>query len=127
MDPNANDNTLSANLVRLRLCRNRLRGHNVSSSLSEDEFNTSWQEVKGILVALGFPRTEIDKRKTGSLDSNLIAQYNDLLNDLHRVEDLLDKEVDTIKEEVVQLKTWKQDIEKRQEKEGNFPFLCLMI
>ena len=103
-DPRAGDNTLSANLVRLRLCRNRLRGHIVSTSLSEDEFNIYWQEVEDILIALGCPKTEIDKRKTKSLDPNMVKRNNDLLNELKETEELMDKEINTIKEDQVQLR-----------------------
>ena len=119
MDPNANDHTLSTSLVRLRLCRNRLRGHNVSTSLSEADFSLYWQEVEGILMALGCSKAEIDKRKTGSLDPTLVTRSNDLLNDLQRVEDLLDKEIDAIKEDLVQLKTRHQDLEQKQKNEGS--------
>ena len=112
MDPNTNDNTLSANLVRLRLCRNRLRGHNVSTSLSKAEFNLYWQEVEDILVVLGCSKAEIDKRKTGSLDPKLVIRCKNLLIDLQKVEDVLDKEINTIKEVNVQLKTRQQEIDK---------------
>ena len=110
-DPIATDNTLSANLVRLRLCRNRLRGHISSTSLSEFEFNAFWKEVEDILVALGCPKTEIDERKTDSLDPELTARYNDLLNELMTIEELMDKEINVIKEDQVRLKTRQQEIE----------------
>ena len=103
-DPSASDNTLSANLVRLRLFRNRLRGHIVSTSLSEDDFNTYWQEVENILVALGCPKSEIDKRKTESLDPSLVKRNNDLLNELKETEELMDKEVNAIKEDQVRVR-----------------------
>ena len=119
VDPNANDNSLSANLVRLRLCRNRLRGHVVSTSLSELEFNTYWQKVKDILIALGCPNAEIHSRKTESLDPNLVIKFNDLLDELVKTEDLLDKEIDAIKDDIDRLKTKQQEIEQEQNIQGN--------
>ena len=97
-DPNANDHTLSANLVRLRLCRNRLRGRIVSTSLSEYEFNTYWQEVGDILLALGCPKTDIDRWKTESLDPNLVAKVDVLLGDLQRIEQQIYKRIITIED-----------------------------
>ena len=123
-EPNANENTLSANLVRLRLCRNRLRGHIASTLLTEDEFNTYWQEVEDILTALGCPKADIDRWKTESLDSKLVARHNDLLNDLQKLEDLLDKEIAVIKGDHVRFKAKQKDMEDElkqlQDNEGIF-------
>ena len=96
-DPNPSDNSLSADLVRLRLYRNRFRGHITSTSISKAEFNTYWKKVETILVALGLPKVDIDRRKTESLDPNLFAKHIKLLKDLDDLEDLMDKEIEVIK------------------------------
>ena len=110
--PNVDEKTLSANLVRLRLSRNRLRGHIASTSLSESDFNKYWDAMEEILIALGCSKVEIEKRKTGSLDPSLITQYNNLLNDLQKREDLRKEEIDTIKGDVV-------DVKRQQRNQGN--------
>ena len=117
-DPNVNDNTLSANLVRLRLCRNRLRAHVCSISLSELEFNRYWQEVEDVLIVLGCSKAEIDSRKTESLDPDLVVKHNDLLKELVKTEDLLDKQIDAIKEDIDRLKSKHKETEQNEKIRG---------
>ena len=115
IDPNENDNTLSANLVRLRLCRNRLRGHVVSTSLSEAEFNKYWKEIEDILVPLGCKKVELDRRKTEPLDPDLVAKFSGILNNFQKMEDLMDKKINTIKEDIVRLTIQHQNIVQKVE------------
>ena len=102
VDPVPGDHSLTAELVRLRLCRNRFIAHTASLSFCESLFNVYWQQVEDILMSLGgIPKTEIDRRKTESLDPNQLVKYNSLLNQLHLTEELLDNEVETIKKKQI--------------------------
>ena len=61
--PSPGDNSLEANLARLKFFRNELYGHVSSTGIDTPTFSSLWKEISAALVALGFDQTEIDKLK----------------------------------------------------------------
>ena len=58
--PPPSDNTLKANLARIKFYRNTVYSHVSTTGVADSIFPTLWQEISTVLVALGLPQTEID-------------------------------------------------------------------
>ena len=65
--PADGDVSLKANIVRIKLVRNKLF-HSVTTGIAKDEFEDKWNIVSSALVALGLDRTEVDRLKTEPTD-----------------------------------------------------------
>ena len=61
--PSLGDNSLEANLARIKFFRNELYGHVSSTGIDTITFSSLWQEISAVLVALGLDQTEIDRLK----------------------------------------------------------------
>ena len=61
--PSPGDNSLEANLARVKFFRNELYGHVSSTGIDTPTFSSLWKEISAVLVALGLDQTEIDKLK----------------------------------------------------------------
>ena len=61
--PSPGDNSLEANLARVKFFRNELYGHVSSTGIDTPTFSSLWKEISATLVALGLDQTEIDKLK----------------------------------------------------------------
>ena len=61
--PSPDDNSLEANLARVKFFRNVVYGHVTSTSIDEPTFSSLWEEISVALVALGLDQKEIDKLK----------------------------------------------------------------
>ncbi|CAH3130656.1 unnamed protein product [Pocillopora meandrina] len=61
--PLLSDNSLEANLARIKFYRNELYGHVTTTGIAGPTFSTLWQEISAVLVSLGLRRTEIDRLK----------------------------------------------------------------
>ena len=61
--PSLGDNSLEANLARIKFFRNELYGHVSSTGIDTTTFSSLWQEISAVLVALGLDQTEIDRLK----------------------------------------------------------------
>ena len=61
--PPPGDNSLEANLARVKFFRNELYGHVSTTGVNTATFNTLWQEISAVLVALGLDQGEIDRLK----------------------------------------------------------------
>ena len=61
--PSPGDNSLEANLARVKFFRNELYGHVSSTGIDMPTFSSLWKEISAVLVALGLDQTEIDKLK----------------------------------------------------------------
>ena len=61
--PLPSDNSLEANLARIKFYRNELYGHVTTTGIADPTFSTLWQEISAVLVALGFQQAEIDRLK----------------------------------------------------------------
>ena len=61
--PPPSDNSLEANLARIKFYRNELYGHVTTTGIADSTFSTLWQEISIVLVALGLQQAEIDRLK----------------------------------------------------------------
>ena len=61
--PIPSDNSLEANLARIKFYRNELYGHVTTTGIADPTFSTLWQEISVVLVALGLQQAEIDRLK----------------------------------------------------------------
>ena len=61
--PPPSDNSLEANLARIKFYRNELYGHVTTTGIADPTFSTLWQEISVVLVALGLRQAEIDRLK----------------------------------------------------------------
>ena len=60
--PHTKNKTLVANLVRIKLFRNKLI-HTPETRIDTQLFDELWKEISGVLVALGLSQVEIDRLK----------------------------------------------------------------
>ena len=61
--PSPGDNSLEANLARVKFFRNELYGHVTSTGVDETSFSSFWQEISTTLYSLGLDQAEIDRLK----------------------------------------------------------------
>ena len=61
--PSPGDDSLEANLARMKFFRNELYGHVSSTGIDTPTFSSLWKGISAVLVALGLDQTEIDKLK----------------------------------------------------------------
>ena len=61
--PPLSDNSLEANLARIKFYRNELYGHVTTTGIADPTFLTLWHEISVVLVALGLQQAEIDRLK----------------------------------------------------------------
>ena len=61
--PQAKNKSLAANLVRIKLFRNKLI-HTPETRIDSRLFNEVWKEISGVLVSLGLDQAEINRLKT---------------------------------------------------------------
>ena len=61
--PSPGDNSLEANLARVKFFRNELYGHVTSTGVNATSFSTFWQEISTTLYSLGLDQAEIDRLK----------------------------------------------------------------
>ena len=64
--PSPGDNSLEANLARLKFFRNELYGHVTSTAFDVAIFSSLWQEISAALLSLGLDQAEIDRLKAES-------------------------------------------------------------
>ncbi|XP_067018644.1 uncharacterized protein [Acropora muricata] len=61
--PLPSDNSVEANLARIKFFRNELYGHVTTTGIDTPTFSALWQEISAVLVAFGLPQVEIDQLK----------------------------------------------------------------
>ena len=61
--PSPGDNTLEANLARVKFFRNELYGHVTSTGVDATSFSSFWHEISITLHSLGLDQAEIDRLK----------------------------------------------------------------
>ena len=59
--PSSGDNSLEANLARVKFFRNALYGHVTSTGVDATSFSSFWQEISITLHSLGLNQSEIDR------------------------------------------------------------------
>ncbi|XP_044170073.1 uncharacterized protein LOC114977185 isoform X2 [Acropora millepora] len=61
--PPSSDTSLEGNLARVKFFRNVLYGHVTTTGINTPSFLSQWNEISGVLVALGLDQAEIDRLK----------------------------------------------------------------
>ena len=61
--PSPGNNSLEANLARVKFFRNELYGHVTSSGVDATSFSTFWHEISTALIFLGLDQAEVDRLK----------------------------------------------------------------
>ena len=61
--PSPGDNSLEANLARVKFFRNELYGHVTFTGVDATSFSSFWQEISTTLYSLGLDQAEIDRLK----------------------------------------------------------------
>ena len=65
--PPVADISNSADIVRIKLFRNKVFGHITSTQMDDAKFEELWKEISGPLIRLGIPEKDIDEIKDGQL------------------------------------------------------------
>ena len=105
--PSPGDNSLEANLARVKFFRNELYGHVTSTAFDAAIFSSLWQEISAALLSLGLDQAEIDRLKaeSGGEEDYLDALFEWADSDLKIKTELKDIRQSQAKiQEVLQLK-----------------------
>ena len=88
--PPDSDNSTEANIVRIKCYRNDVYGHATKASVDDATFNVLWQKISSAVLALGSGYGAVISRlKTECLDPAAEAQYQKLLSDWKKDDDIL--------------------------------------
>ena len=121
--PPPSDNSLEANIARIKFYRNELYGHVTTTGIADPTFSILWQEISVVLVALGLQQAEIDRlkaehcgeqeyldalRKWADSDADIKSQLKD-------IRDIDTKVLQTVEENKAKLEEVRQLQKKLQE------------
>ncbi|XP_031574839.1 E3 ubiquitin-protein ligase DZIP3-like [Actinia tenebrosa] len=95
--PHATDNSLEANLARIKYYRNNAIAHKPNTEINDADFKQHWQDISSALQSLGLCQDDIDDLKSSPLGEK---DYNQLLYDWY----ISDKDVK------IQLEDLKSDL-----------------
>ena len=88
--PPDSDNSTEANIVRIKWYRNDVYDHATKASVDDATFNVLWQKISSAVLALGSGYGAVIRRmKTESMDPAAEAQYQKLLSDWKKGNDIL--------------------------------------
>ncbi|CAH3180679.1 unnamed protein product [Porites lobata] len=121
--PSPSDNSLEANLARVKFFRNELYGHVTSTGVDATSFSSFWQEISITLHSLGLDQAEIDRLKAehGGEEDYLDAiidwadseqDIKSHLKDIHLTQLKLSK---TVEDSTLKLEELRQDLSKTQD------------
>ena len=99
--PQAKDRSLSANLVRLKLFRNKLL-HRPNTHFETDEFLDLWKKLSDVLCSLGLSSSDIEKLKLESYEGEnyveILLKWADSEEDvIRRLKAMHDTQIETRK------------------------------
>ena len=88
--PPDSDNSIEANIVRIKTYRNEVCGHSTKASVDNAIFNALWQRISIAILAIGSGyRTVVSRLKTECMDPAAEAHYQKLLSDWKKDDDIL--------------------------------------
>ncbi|XP_068732887.1 NLR family CARD domain-containing protein 3-like isoform X3 [Montipora capricornis] len=110
--PLQGDNSIEANIARIKYYRNNVHAHASQASVDDTVFNFLWQDISKVLLALGsgtLYATVISRMKTDCMDPDVEEHYRELLKEwkkdddntkekLENLEELLKSEVGEVKD-----------------------------
>ncbi|XP_068684986.1 NLR family CARD domain-containing protein 4-like [Montipora foliosa] len=88
--PHASDNSIEANIARIKYYRNNVYGHATQASVDEPIFQALWLEISNALLALGSAASytsAISRLKTDSMDPDVEVHYRELLKEWKKDDD----------------------------------------
>ena len=62
------DKSISANIVRIKMCRKEYYGDATSTRIDNATFESLWENISQALVGLGIPQEDLDELKTSPLE-----------------------------------------------------------
>ena len=121
--PSPGDNSLEANLARVKFFRNELYGHVTFTGVDATSFSSFWQEISTTLYSLGLDQAEIDRLKAeqGGEEDYLDAliewadseeDIKTQLKDIHQTQLKLSK---TVEDGTLNLEELRQALSKTQD------------
>ncbi|XP_070546620.1 tripartite motif-containing protein 2-like [Ptychodera flava] len=99
--PAASDFSKEADIVRIKMYRNKLC-HCQSTSVSDTEFESTWTEISAALIRLGAKQDDVDNLKTDSIDC-AVKEYKLQLEEWAARDSELRDEVSELKKQVDQV------------------------
>ena len=88
--PPASDNSIEANIARIKYYRNNVYGHATQASVDEITFHALWLEISNALLALGSAASytsAISRMKTECMDPDVEEHYRELLKEWKKDDD----------------------------------------
>ena len=92
--PPASDTSVEAIIARVKYYRNSVYGHASQASVDDPTFNSLWQDISAVLVALGVDAAAITKLKTEAMDPDTETHYRELLKEWKKDEDSIKDQLD---------------------------------
>ena len=89
--PPKTDNSISADILKIKMFRNEVYGHTVSAQYDDATFEKLWQEISQPLVKLGIPQQEIDELKVAPLSPEEKSYVETLMEWKEQEDTLLEK------------------------------------
>ena len=115
--PSPSDNSLEANLARVKLFRNELYGHVTSTGIDTPTFTSLWQEISAVLVFLGLPQVEIDRLKMENCGEE---DYLDLLLEWVKNEEDIKSQLAQLQQSQAEIQQGIVEVRQTQRKLENF-------
>ncbi|XP_046857843.1 uncharacterized protein LOC124451265, partial [Xenia sp. Carnegie-2017] len=112
--PSSSDTSISANIARIKIYRNKVYGHITTFSVDDSKFEYLWQEISKALVGLGIQQTEITELKKAPLSPDE-ANHIEMLKKWYEEERQLMKVAEKINENVEELKKNFEDMKNKFE------------
>ena len=100
--PLETDRSEEANLLRIKLYRNKILAHAPSTEVSESQFHDLWPKISQTLQDLGIPQPEIDELKTCHLSPEE-ENYIKILGDWKLKDDALHETLDEMNVSVTKI------------------------
>ena len=123
--PLPTDTSVEANLARIKLFRNKLYGHVITTGIDTPTFSALWLEISAVLVALGLPQAEIDRLKEEHCGEDdfidVLFEWADRemdikkkLNEVHQVQTETQKTADEVRQSQIKTQQAVQGVRQNQ-------------
>ncbi|XP_068686178.1 NACHT, LRR and PYD domains-containing protein 4-like [Montipora foliosa] len=99
--PHASDNSIEANIARIKYYRNNVYGHATQASVDEPTFQALWLEISNALLALGSAASytsAISRLKTDCMDPDVEERYRELLKEWKKDDDSTKDKLEQLEE-----------------------------
>ncbi|XP_028403511.1 uncharacterized protein LOC114526192 [Dendronephthya gigantea] len=101
--PPVSDISISANILRVQMFKNKVYGHIPTAGLDDVTFETLWNEISVLLVNMGIPENDIDELKLAPLspeeesyierlkewkqqDDDVMSKFSDFESEVHNLD-----------------------------------------